>query len=470
MARIKLTAGRIADFKCDASKPQSFLWDSEAPGLSVRVTRDRVDRDGKVREGAKSYIFQGRLAGEVIRVTIGDVRSWSIEQARSEARSMHMLLDQNIDPRQEKADKLAAIEVKRADTLRADLTVGDAWSAYITARTPKWGSRHLLNHQNLAKAGGEKRKRGRRPGESEITVSGPIYSLLSLRLADLDAKAAQKWLEPEAAHAPTQAAQAFRALRAFLCWCGTRDEYKGLVHADACDRRLGRDTLPKQKPKTDSLQREQLPGWFAEVGKIGNPVISAYLQTLLLIGSRREELATLRWEDIDFRWGSITIHDKVEGIRVIPLTPYVSSLLAGLKRLNDTPPNVRQIKRDAESGKPAWKPSPWVFPSPQAASGRLTEPRIQHVAACQAAGIQGLSLHGLRRSFKSLAEWCEMPVGIVAQIMGHKPSATAEKHYTVRPLDLLRMWHTRYEAWILEQAGIKFEQYRTAPVLVNSAV
>ena len=40
--------------------------------------------------------------------------------------------------------------------------------------------------------------------------------------------------------------------------------------------------------------------------------------------------------------------------------------------------------------------------------------------------------------------------------MGHKPSATAEKHYTVRPLDLLRIHHERIEAWILAQAGIKF--------------
>jgi hypothetical protein len=42
----------------------------------------------------------------------------------------------------------------------------------------------------------------------------------------------------------------------------------------------------------------------------------------------------------------------------------------------------------------------------------------------------------------------------VAQIMGHKPSATAEKHYRVRPLDLLRQWHTKLEGWILEQAAI----------------
>ena len=66
-------------------------------------------------------------------------------------------------------------------------------------------------------------------------------------------------------------------------------------------------------------------------------------------------------------------------------------------------------------------------------------------------------MHGLRRSFKSLSEWLDLPAGVVAQIMGHKPSATAEKHYTVRPLDLLRLHHEKLEAWILEQAGIEFD-------------
>ncbi|MGS0757253.1 preprotein translocase, partial [Roseateles sp. GG27B] len=39
----------------------------------------------------------------------------------------------------------------------------------------------------------------------------------------------------------------------------------------------------------------------------------------------------------------------------------------------------------------------------------------------------------------------------------HKPSATAEKHYKRRPLDLLRAHHERIEAWVLEQAGVKFD-------------
>ena len=79
-------------------------------------------------------------------------------------------------------------------------------------------------------------------------------------------------------------------------------------------------------------------------------------------------------------------------------------------------------------------------------------------------------MHGLRRSFGTLSEWVECPVGIVAQIQGHKPSAIAEKHYRVRPLDLLRLWHERIEAWILTEAGIeqpKAEQAGTqaAPAL-----
>jgi hypothetical protein len=45
-------------------------------------------------------------------------------------------------------------------------------------------------------------------------------------------------------------------------------------------------------------------------------------------------------------------------------------------------------------------------------------------------------------------------VGVVAHLQGHKPSATAEKHYTVRPLAL---HHVRIDAWFLEQAGIVFD-------------
>lgn len=99
----------------------------------------------------------------------------------------------------------------------------------------------------------------------------------------------------------------------------------------------------------------------------------------------------------------------------------------------------------------------FVFSNTTAAGGCIVIPRNPHNVACAVAGITGLTIHGRRRSFKSLTEWLEIPAGVVAQIMGHKPSATAEKRYTVRPLDMLRMHHERIEAWILEQADVQFD-------------
>lgn len=415
MARINLTAGRIRNFETDAA--QAFLWDTEAPGLAVRATAS----------GNKAFIFQAKLSGNAIRCTIGDVKARGIDEARAEARRLQTLIDKGIDPREEKAERIAASEARRQEARRKDATVAEVWAIYIEARRPKWSERHFADHQKLARPGGEDRKKG--GGKIE---AGPLAALMSDRLSALTPERVAAWLDAETARRPTYAALGYRLLRAFLRWCASRTEYATAANLDAVGARVAKDHLPRARTKEgDCLQREQLPAWFAAVCQLGNPVISAYLQCLLLTGARREELAGLAWTDVDFQWHSLTIRDKVEGERTIPLTPYVATLLAALPRRNQ-----------------------WVFSSPTAATGRIQEPRIAHQRALKVAGLPHVSLHGLRRSFGTLAEWLEAPVGIVAQIQGHKPSAIAEKHYRRRPLDLLRLWHTRIEAFMLEQAGI----------------
>jgi integrase len=47
------------------------------------------------------------------------------------------------------------------------------------------------------------------------------------------------------------------------------------------------------------------------------------------------EVLALRWEDVNTKWKGLTIRDKVEGEREIPLTPYVLHLLAALPRRNE---------------------------------------------------------------------------------------------------------------------------------------
>ena len=445
-AKVKLTTGRIADFRCPKGKEQVFLWCDDPTGLAIRATA----------AGAKSYIFQAKVSGQSMRVTIGDVSVWNIADAQKEARRLQTLIDQGSDPRQVKADKEAAKEAEvvalNAKEARETVTVAEAWQAYITERGVsvidgklEWGERHRAHLVHFTQAGGVRRTRGSRPGESKKTRPGILVPLMTMRLIDLDAKAIAAWLQKEAVKAPTSTAKAFSVLRAFLTWCAKKDEYRPAVHSDACQSDDVKKKVPAPKTKkNDSLRRAQIRPWFEAVQRIGNPVISSYLQALLLTGARRNELAALRWADVDFKWKSLTIRDKVEGERTIPLTPYVEHLVSSLPRRNE-----------------------FVFSSPAAASGRLEEPRNPHNKALNTAVLPPLSLHGLRRSFGTLSEWVEVPAGIVAQIMGHKPSAIAEKHYIQRELDLLHLWHEKIEAWVLEQADIKFVPVKAGLHVVN---
>ena len=422
-SRVRLTVGRVADFKCLTNKSQSFLWDTDAPTLALRASPT----------GRKTYVFESRLNGATIRVNIGTPAEWTIKNARNKANGLKMMVDNGTDPRDIQRQQDVDKAVKRAAAAIQAVTVGEVWKLYLAERQPHWGERHYKDHNIMASAGGEKKSKGTRVGKG-LTIPGPIYPLLAFRLSELTPETIEAWATKQAKTRPTYGRLAWRCLKAFLTWCGEQKQYQILLTANPAKTKKAREAFGKPAVKSGSLERSQLPAWFTAVLNIGNPVAAAYLQTLLLTGARPGEVLGLRWKDINTKWKGLTIRDKVEGERVIPLTPYVWHLLTVLPRRNE-----------------------YVFSSPIAKGGALSIPRSHHVCACKVAGLKGLTLHDLRRSFKSLTEWLEIPAGVVAQLMGHKPSATAEKHYTVRPLDLLRVHHERIEAWILEQAGIKFD-------------
>ncbi len=313
--KVPFTAGRVSKFCCEAGKAASFLWDADSTGLGLKAASG----------GSKNYVLQSRLeTGATLRLTIGSTKTWTLSAARDEARRLQTMIDQGIDPRDEKRERIAVAEAKRVEAKRVAAPALDAWNAYLVARTPRWSPRSLADHQGLSDEGGKPKTRGRKAGEGDTTLPGALLPLLALPLEQIDADHVRAWLQDEASHRPTQAMFAFVRLRAFLNWCGDRPEYRGQTHTDACLNRMARDEVPKAQAKDDCLQREQLALWFEHVRKLANPVHSAYLQALLLTGARREELAWLKWEDVDFRWQSLTIRDKVEGERTIPLTPYVA--------------------------------------------------------------------------------------------------------------------------------------------------
>lgn len=422
--KVNFTAGRVESFEISPDKKQDFLWDTKITGLGLRCTST----------GVKSYILQSRFDGKAIRLKIGSPDKWTIESARQEATRLQSLIDQGIDPRQAKKALIAKQETERQaekeQKLKDSLTVSEAWTTYLNHHQRRWGERHYKDHLNLSQKGGEPMKRGQR-----LTVQGVLYPLLQMRMVDVNADRLKDWQAKEAETRANNARQGYELFRAFWRWCADRQEYKNIIDASAVENKDLRAEVPSRKSKKfDVLERSQIKAWFEGVTDLDNQVIRVYLQALLLTGARRNEMADLKWSDVDFKWSALWLKDKVhdEG-RKVPLTPYLASLINGLPRRNE-----------------------WVFSSPQADNGKMSEPTRAHKRALSKVGLEVVTLHGLRRTFASLAEWVEMPRGIVAQIMGHEPSATAERHYINRPLDLLAVWHKKYESWILEQASIEF--------------
>ena len=109
--RVNLTAGRVEAFACPTGKPQAFLWDTNTPTLALRATPT----------GRKTYVFEAWLNGSTIRINIGTLADWPINQARTKAQGLKMLVDAGTDPRELERDRLAA---KAADKAAATAQIG----------------------------------------------------------------------------------------------------------------------------------------------------------------------------------------------------------------------------------------------------------------------------------------------------------------------------------------------------------
>ena len=424
-----LTYGLLERAACPADLPFVLVRDTDKKGLRLRVTK----------AGGKHWQFETRIKGKLFTRALGEWPTISIDDAKAEAHRLRGLTEKGTDPRegerQQDAAKAAAIAAAAAQLEAAKVaavTVGDIWPQYLTEGKPKrreaWKPRYRADLEAMAAPGGVKKVRGQ-----GLTRSGPIFPLLELPLSQVNEDTLKAWHDREAKDGLHQAARALMMFRGFLRWASSKPDYRAMTDRDAGRAAAILDTLPSTKgsKRKDCLEDAQLPGWFAGADTLGNRTIATYLKALLLTGSRREEMAGLRWADVDFRWNRLTLADKVNDTRIIPLSPYLAQLLATLPRLND-----------------------FVFAG-KSASGHIEEPRSNFTKVNQHAGVTKLTIHGLRRSFSLLGESAGAPGGAIAQIMGHSPDSIAES-YRPRSVDALRPYLAQIEAHILERAGVTF--------------
>ena len=89
MRKTTFTASVVEKVQCDPGKKQTIFHDAKTPGLSLRVTNT----------GSKSYVFESKLHGKTMRITIGSSQAWPLKKAQTEAARLKVMVDQGIDPR-----------------------------------------------------------------------------------------------------------------------------------------------------------------------------------------------------------------------------------------------------------------------------------------------------------------------------------------------------------------------------------
>ena len=132
----------------------------------------------------------------------------------------------------------------------------------------------------------------------------------------------------------------------------------------------------------------------------------AAVRLLLLTGCRRNEILTLRWDDIDRTAGELRLRDTKIGPRRVPLTPAVERVLAGIAR---------------ERG------NPWVIAGPEPKERlRRIDPLWNRLR--RRAGLEDVRIHDCRYSYASSALALGEGLPTITRLLGHKTVMATYKY------------------------------------------
>ncbi len=153
----------------------------------------------------------------------------------------------------------------------------------------------------------------------------------------------------------------------------------------------------KEKQRDRFLNSEELKKFFSAMDQEPDSAFKSMIWIALLTGVRRDNIRSMKWEQIDFNTQMWTIPRTKNGR---PLTVFLPDQIVSL--LKNTP----QI-------------SEWVFPSKKSASGHIMDHRRTLTRILKRADISNLHLHDLRRT---LASWMAIngtSLYIIADVLGH---------------------------------------------------
>ena len=165
---------------------------------------------------------------------------------------------------------------------------------------------------------------------------------------------------------------------------------------------------------------------FEATGRI-SPHAAAALRLLMLTGCRRNEILTLRWEDVRLEAQELRLRDSKSGPRTVSLSPEAVQVLASIERL---PGN------------------PWVIPGARPGQ-RLSGLFAPWSRVRARAGLDDVRLHDLRHSYASRALALGESLPVIAKLLGHAQIQTTAR-YTHLARDAVKDAATRVAQGIAE--------------------
>ena len=171
-------------------------------------------------------------------------------------------------------------------------------------------------------------------------------------------------------------------------------------------------------------------------GKVSASAVAAF-RLLMLTGCRRNEIQTLRWEDVDLEVGELRLRDAKTGARSVALSPAARKVLATLPRLPD---------------------NPWVIAGPRPGR-RLSNLNARWLMVRARVGLEDVRIHDLRHSFASRALASGESLTMIGKLLGHRKVQT-----TARYAHLAQESVKTSAARVAESIAADMEEPPTAPV------
>ncbi len=365
---VRLTQKAAESARLPASG-QAFIRDSEITGFALRVTT----------KGARSWIWEGRIGGRVRRVTLGRFPDVPCILARERALKIRGAIARGEDPADERAAR------------RHEAILDDLESA--------WFERHAIPHK------APRSVKGDRDLLKYIPSAWRARRLSTFNRSEIEALHARIGQE----HGQYAANHLIRLLRAMFNkgrdWAMLMSDNPAarikLFREDARDRFLSANEMARVN---QALIEESDWRW------------RAYFPLLLMLGTRRSELLSARWEDFDFEALTWRIPETKAGHpHLLPLPRAVAELLAGLPSR-------------AEGG--------WLFPG-TGATGHIAEPKKAWQRIRARACVADVRIHDLRHTLASWLVAQAHGLTLIGRALNHSQTSTTQRYAHVA-LDPIR--------------------------------